>query len=242
MIHRVYAIAVAVAISSGARASVVTELEVVGINSNNTVATAQAIAGGSFTLPVPPNVFNPPGWATATVAGKGGGDVDFYSFSTLGGGVLFDIDNNPFSFDTIVSLFNSSGTLIAYDDDSGGDLGTQSGLDSLLGVITLAPGTYYAAVSQYNNFANAANFVARSQINGPGGFFGGWLVTGGAPVGDSSFGSFGTSSALPYTLQISLQNPSVTAGVAPEPLSVAVWSGLASLCGIIVAYRRRQSN
>jgi hypothetical protein len=240
MIRQVYAIGVVLALSSVARASVVTELEVVGINSNNTVATAQAIAGGSFTLPSPPNVFNPPGWATATVAGKGGGDVDFYSFSTTGGGVLFDIDNIPFSFDTIVTLFNASGTLVAYDDDSGGDPGTQSGLDSLLGIVNLAPGTYYAAVSEFSNFANAANVASRSQINGPGGFFGGWLVTGGAPVGDSSFASLGTSSALPYTLQISLQNPVVAAGVVPEPISVAVWSGLASLCGI-VTFRRRQS-
>jgi hypothetical protein len=30
----------------------------------------------------------------------------------------FDIDNDPFTFDSIVSLFDSVGTLIGLDDDS----------------------------------------------------------------------------------------------------------------------------
>ncbi len=94
---------------------VITETETNGSASNNTIATAQAIPNSAFTKPNPC-----PAWlsistslSAATIHGLGGGqDVDFYSFS--GSGALeLCISDNPFTFPTIVSLFDSTGALLA---------------------------------------------------------------------------------------------------------------------------------
>jgi len=232
-------LAITVAFCGAAHGSIVAEAEVGGI-ANNTVGTAQAISAASFTTPVPATVFNPPGWATATILGTGDSgslDVDFYSFTTPGGGAMFDIDDTPFSFDTILSLFNSAGTLIAYDDDSSPtDAGTANSLDSFLGTITLSPGTYYLAVSQFSNFATQFTAGTQTSLTRPDGFFGGSAVTG-ALIGDSSFrfGS-GPDGTAPYTLHVSLQN--VSSGEVPEPLSLAVWSLLALTIGGVGWWKR----
>ena len=60
---------------------------------------------------------------TATIKkSSGSDDVDFHSFLLSGGDhftVPFDIDNDPFVSDAILSLFDSTGTLILFfDDDS----------------------------------------------------------------------------------------------------------------------------
>jgi PEP-CTERM motif len=116
-----------------AAASAITELGV----ASYTLATAEAIPGAVLTLPVPATVFNPPGYATATINSVGGGsDVDFSSFFANGGEVYFDIDNLPFTFDTILSLFNSAGT---FGDSSlvptGGTNPTDSGDDVHVSVL-----------------------------------------------------------------------------------------------------------
>jgi hypothetical protein len=202
-----------------ASASPITEIEM-----NNTLATAQAIPSSSFTLPVPATVFNPPGYPTATISGTGGdSDVDFYSFVTSAASLAyFDIDNDPFSFDTIVSLFNSAGTLIGYDDDSGpADPGTQSALDSFLGVISLpSAGTYYLAVTQFANFATATGSGVETSLFRPDGASGGQSVAG-ATVGDSSFGVNGAPGTAPYTLHLSVQNVQIAQPV-PEPASLVL--------------------
>jgi hypothetical protein len=232
-------------LASLANAAPVIEAEVTGTATNNTTAGAQAIPDASFTTPVPPTVFDPPGWPTATVSGKGGGnDVDFYSFSTAGGGALFDIDNAVFTFDTVLSLFTGAGTLIAWNDDSdpadpgsaagAGDDGTDALGDSFIGTIILPAGNYFIAVSQYPNFANAIFSIAtQDALVRPDGGFGGWLV-GGATPGDSSFTSNGNDMGLAYTLHISLESP----GVIPEPQTYALMLAGLGLLGF--AARRRE--
>ncbi|HTK91327.1 MAG TPA: hypothetical protein VL948_13855 [Verrucomicrobiae bacterium] len=65
-----------------AEAAPVTELEADGTAVNNSAATAQTIPTSAFTLPVPSTVFDPPGFPTATLFGRGGGsDVDLYRIS-----------------------------------------------------------------------------------------------------------------------------------------------------------------
>jgi hypothetical protein len=237
------------AISGAVQGAIHNELEVGG-TTNNTVATAEAIPNATFTLPVPATVFDPPGWATATILGTGGtaigaaeSDVDFYSFTTAGGGALFGIDNDPFTFDTILSLFDSSGTLIAFDDDSPPeDPGTDSSTDSFIGVITLTAGTYYVAVSEFGNFPSEvlAGVTTGPPLTRPDGGFGGFPVTAGATPGNSSFPESGPDGPLDYTLHISLENVA-GGGVIPEPMSLVVWS-LLGMIGVAATTQRTRNS
>jgi hypothetical protein len=63
-------------------------------------------------------------------------------------------------FDPIISLFDTGGNLIDFNDDDFGaapDLGTLSIFDSGLSLL-LTGGTYTVAVTQYDNFANGPTF------------------------------------------------------------------------------------
>lgn len=208
------------------------ETESDGTATNNTLGTAQAIPGVLFTTPVPLTLFSPPGFPTATVLGRGGADdVDFFSFPASGGKAYFDIDNTPFTFDTIVSLFDSTGTLLGSDDDSGPeDLGTEVPLDSFLGVITLpGPGTYFVAVSEFPNFPTAIDACTTfASLVRPDGQFGG-EATSGCPAA-SSFEPSGLQpiGALPYTLHVSVESPTAV----PEPASITLLGvGIPTLLG-----------
>ena len=192
-----------------ARADIVLELEgSQGPQVNGTYLSAQAIAAASFTPNTNPDVevADP----TATVLGYGGGnDVDYYSFAVAGPGEIhLDIDGA--GFDTIVSLFDAGGTRIAVNDDGGVDPGSTP-FDSLLRFVLPTAGTYFAAVSQWPNFANADG----SYEFAPG------------PTG-------GTAS---YRLEISLANPASASPAAPLP-GVA-WAGLALLGGFGIVQRWR---
>jgi hypothetical protein len=219
-------------------ASIVNELEVGG-TTNNSIPTAEAISGASFTLPVPATVFNPPGWKTASILGTGdnASDVDFFSFTTGGGGAIFDIDDTPYSFDTVLSLFNSAGTLVGYDDDSLADAGSADKSDSLLGVISLAAGTYYVAVSQYPNFPSAITTPGLFYTNlyRPDGLWGGYAVSKASP-GVSTFDSSGPDGTSPYTLHVSLQSPLAV----PEPSTLVALTGLLGMGLIGYWWRKRK--
>ena len=77
-----------------------------------------------FTLPQPGDTF--PFGATLTIEGTGGAeDVDIYrlTFATEVT-LIVDVDDIT-GMDTFVALFDWSGKLIAYNDDSGDDPGSQ---------------------------------------------------------------------------------------------------------------------
>jgi len=232
-----------------ANAAIVVEAEANGTAVNNSLGTAQAIPSAAFTLPVPATVFpnavnNPllPHFPTATVTGANGADdIDFFAFTAGAGLAYFDIDNDPFEFDTVLSLFDSTGSLLAFDDDSAPDPGTESS-DSFLGVFALPTAdTYYITVTN-GNFATQSFTGAFVPLTRPDGAFGG-DATPGRPVDATFFRNSVQDGSIftLYTLHISLQNP-LQQAVVPEPASLAVWGGLGFGMLALRRRRRRQVN
>jgi hypothetical protein len=229
-----------------ATASIIQEAELAADHTNNTIATAESISAGSFTLPVPSTVFNPPGWQTATIEGKGGGnDVDFYAFTTTtSGDALFDVDNAAYPqasrfTDSRLTLFNTEVDPISHLivhraiaeclDSSPADSGSASSWDPFLGTISnLSAGTYYIAVSADGNYAKKVTATAVTRYYRPDDQptarrEGGYSVT--ANLGDDfSGGNTSAGTGLSYTLHISLS-------AVPEPSTLV----LLSIGGAIIA-------
>jgi hypothetical protein len=214
-------LAISLAVPAG-YAGVVTE-----VNAGGTLATAQVVDMLQFTLPQPAGTF--PFGPTLTTEGTGGvEDVDIYQL-TFGSAVtiIIDVDDTT-GFDTYVALFDWTGKLIAFNDDSGDDPGSSSALHSFLGVLSLpSAGTYYLSVSEAMNPPNAASGATVSELFRPDGFPGGWTVDG-APV-DSTFMANGEEGQDPYVLHISQ---------TPEPASFVLLA--IGLAGVAAAARRRK--
>lgn len=124
---------------------------------------------------------------TAIIRGQisSGSDVDFFSFSGMGGQQFyFDVDNGGVTnalTDSFLSLFDDTGTLIATGDDtstgdgtgsgSGGgtlDPGSAQGADAFLGVYTLGgdPNTsrnYFLAITTFSNRPTAVGSATGTQ-------------------------------------------------------------------------------
>ena len=115
---------------------------------NSTIATAQALgslSGGAL------NVFGVRG--TVSLFGltvEDNNDVDFYSFTVGANQVLtltVDTPDGPQEGDDpMVGLFSADGTRLAVNDDGG------PGYDSLLTFTISNPGTFYAAVTGFDDF------------------------------------------------------------------------------------------
>lgn len=101
---------------------------------NDTLATAAAISLPFDTIPV----------SRYTTLSPTGGDVDYFSFSADASTTLVAeiLTGAP---DTIMGLFDSSGTLVAFDDDGG------TGLLSRIVYAVPVSDTYTLAVSSFND-------------------------------------------------------------------------------------------
>jgi hypothetical protein len=232
-----------------AGAAVILEVEKDNFAFNNTLGTAQVIAPGDFTFDPNPDIFTPAeggfsgsALSVSIVGHTGGGvsnDVDFYEFTVFNNGYIWlDVDGPRTTFhdpDVTLGLFDSTGTLIAWGDDSFFDLNAdtiadadpgshldavgQGTYDAFLGAVPVSAGTYYISAGEYGNFPNAISSGTPTQHDSsfyPVGFTW-WITQSGATFGDSTWGNSGVQlPAVDYVLHIS-QVESV-----PEPSSLAL--------------------
>lgn len=191
-----------------ATGALVLEAELDGECVNNRLDHAQLIAPSDFTLGGGPEVFGD--GPTASIAGRGGGfDVDFYRFDTAGGAAWFDIDIQPGGgLDTYLALFDEGGTLLAEGFDSEpADPGSADGQDAFIGIIDLAPGTYYVAVSDGANRADASTSGDDLlELVRPDGEIGGVRLFGADP-GVSRFDFNEPQVGAGYMLHVSVPGP-----------------------------------
>jgi len=85
----------------------------------------------------------------ATVVAHGSGFMEFYSFTVSAPGSSLTLDIDGANFDTELTLLDSTGAVLAYNDDSPADPGSASGLQSFLTFDLATPGEYFVQVSKY---------------------------------------------------------------------------------------------
>ncbi|CAB9530978.1 Hemolysin-type calcium-binding [Seminavis robusta] len=132
-----------VALMSVAQASVIQEQE-----SNNDIGSAQVIPVGAFTLGYNPIIANSATLPWVTIEGTGDGSYDYFSFEVRAGMIasIFDIDD-PTSFNSFLTLYDSSGTQLAQNNNNRPpDDGSSRRRDAYLtytfntaGIYTIAP-------------------------------------------------------------------------------------------------------
>lgn len=198
--------------ASAAQAALVVELEADTESANNSLVTAQLIPSSAFTTPAPADAFFSL-LPTATIVGNGGlDDVDFYGFfAPAGASVIVDVDNDPFSFDTLAFLFDPFGTLIGYGDDfSPADPGSETYSDAVLGPLPLTTsGIHFLAIVEFPNYATQALLHTETPLTLGG------LAVSGAAIGVPTFDFNGPQTAgLPYTVNVT---------VTPEPGTMALF-------------------
>ncbi len=129
---------------------------VIEVEPNDTFAAPQNLDGAGFTIANNPNINNQTGMNVSTttpyviVSGTGNNTPDYYSFTATAGQIgIFDIDGTS-GIDSFLTLFRPDGSVLASNDDnqSGGDVGSVTSLDSFLQVVFPTTGTYRIQVTE----------------------------------------------------------------------------------------------
>lgn len=116
---------------------------------HNSIATALPV-NSYVSLLANSNIVDSTTLPHATVRATANGTLDHYAITVNAPGrAVFDIDGA--SFDTIVELTDSAGTVLASNDDSPADPGSTSGLDSYLSYTFTAAGTYFVRVKAFGS-------------------------------------------------------------------------------------------
>lgn len=136
-------------------------------------------------------------------------DVDLYRFSWGGGPLVFD--TNPALFDTMLTLVNSSGLILEFNDDSGPGLGSQI-------FSTLAAGNYGIAISAFE--------VLPTPLGPP--VLGVDVLTGWTNAGGSDSGAYTVSLSAPV-------------GAVPEPETYAMMLAGLGLMGFVARRRKQRA-
>lgn len=216
------------------RASVVSIGEV-----GNTIGLATNV-DADFDLTADPNIYNSTKIPHVSIQSTNDGfeDVDWYSFSaSAGDAIILDIDFGMPSVDTMLALFDSSGNLLAFNDDSGFDAGSNHSYDAFIGTYGVTiDGLYYVAVSNYSNFPGGiSSATSVGFLTTPDGNYGGetFLEFGGSGFIGTGFTGDGNYDSGSYTLHISSKF-----ALVPEPTSsiACLTMGTVALAG-----RRRRS-
>jgi len=166
------------------------------------------------------------------------GTVSLFTNSYGGGGNVNGTRTAPGGFDTILTLFDGSGNLIASNDDNvnaNTDPVTHQTFDAGLQE-TLTPGLYTAAVTEFDNFAKGPTLFDGFQEQGKGNFTQMFSVNGTqAPFLDVT----GAKRTGNYTLNIKNGDLPVA---APEPSQFAAFAvGLLGLGALAIRARKRQA-
>ena len=137
------------------------------IEPNNTIATAQVIDASSFTLTYNAGVqtFNGTNVSLdrphVSIIGTGDGTFDYYRFNAIAGQqFIFDIDDN--NFDTELFLYNTSGQLLAANDDATEIGHTGLGLPSFLTHTFADSGSYVIGVGRYDSFGSPGGITGNT--------------------------------------------------------------------------------
>ncbi len=122
-----------------------------GDNTNSTRATARNLSSfiGDHT---DPNVEHSDTNPSVVVSGTGDGNFDWFSFEVKAPGqVTLDIDG---TMDSYIELYDASGTLLAYNEDSVTDTGDSTSVSvnwkSFIAYTVTTPGQYFVKVGVYN--------------------------------------------------------------------------------------------
>jgi subtilisin family serine protease/Tol biopolymer transport system component len=123
------------------------------IEPNNTLATAQNLDLAQWTNRTDLNIEESETVPHVSIAGRGDGTFDYYSFMVGTAGVkgVFDIDAPAAgnTFDAKIHLFDADGTSLAEDDgNSPVDQGSTSGLDPRLTYRFSSPGVYVIGIAR----------------------------------------------------------------------------------------------